>query len=316
MKRLVLIDGNAILHRAYHALPELTNKQGELINAVYGFSSMLLKVISELKPSYLIVTFDRKAPTFRKKIYENYQAKRPVMDEKLVSQVEKVHSLVKKLNIPIYELDGYEADDIIGTIAKQAKKQDNEEIVIVTGDKDILQLVDEKTKVFMLVKGLSQAKLYGIKQVKDQFGLLPEQIIDLKALSGDPSDNYPGIAGIGPKTALFLLQKYQSLDQLYQAIKKPPFPVKISDKVFNTLVEGYDNAYLCQKLATIVKNVPIRFEQDKAKWDNNQEKLEKVLLEFGFKSLAKRVNPPLVNLPFKKKESGQTSKNNNQLGLF
>lgn len=334
MDRLVIIDGNAILHRAYHALPPLTNKEGKPTNAVYGFASMILKIFSDLKPKYLAVTFDRPAPTFRKKLYTEYQATRPKMEENLSSQVELVHNLVTALGIPIYEMDGYEADDIIGSLAFQAKNlnikyqilnikntnqkskinqdKENIETIIVTGDRDMLQLVDNNIKVYMLVKGLSEAKLYGVTEVKEKFGLVPSQITDLKALIGDPSDNYPGVSGIGPKTAQYLLENYQNLENLYKSIKERNFPVKIPNKVVNALVNDYENAKLSKRLATIVCDAPVTFDAEKAKWHEDKKRIVQVFLDFGFESLAKRVegNKEKPEKKEKKKED------NNQLGLF
>lgn len=229
MNRLVLIDGNAVLHRAYHALPPLTAPDGSLVNAVYGFASMLFKIFENLKPTHMAVAFDRPKPTFRKKMFEGYQAKRPKMDGELVSQISKVHDLVSSFGIPIFEKDGYEADDVLATLSREAlnpkskilnkSKIQNlnepkiDQIIIVTGDRDILQLVvDEKVLVYMPTKGLSEAKLYGEKEVVERMGVAPKLVPDLKALAGDPSDNYPGVAGIGPKTAITLLRKHKSLE--------------------------------------------------------------------------------------------------------
>jgi len=218
MQRLILIDGHAILHRAYHAIPPLTNSEGKLVNAVFGFTSMLLKVINDLQPKFIAVTFDRPKPTFRKKMYKHYQAKRPEMDKELSGQIEMVHEVVKKMGLAIYEMDGYEADDVIGTLVSKVKNlksttqnqisDEDIETVIVTGDRDILQLVEEKTKVYMPVKGLSESMLYGEEQVEKKFGVKASQIIDYKALVGDQSDNYPGVPGIGPKSASSLLCKF------------------------------------------------------------------------------------------------------------
>lgn len=313
MKKLVIIDGNAIIHRAYHALPPLTNRQGEPTNAVYGFSSMLLRVIADLHPAYLVVTFDTPEPTFRNKLYKEYQATRPKAEDNLVSQFAKVHKLVNDLGVTSFALPGYEADDVIGTLSKQAKNHDLETI-IVTGDRDMLQLVDEKTKIYMPVKGLSESKMYGTEEVKEKYGLLSSQIADFKALTGDSADNYPGVTGIGPKTAAFLLQNFQTIDGIYTAIKKRPLPVKLSDKVITALVDGYEQAMLCKKLATIVRNAGIKFDLEKAKWHADNGKIEKVLTDLGFKSLVKRVGNPT--------SSQQTpglrgiKKKDNQLGLF
>src|SRR3989344_5599255 len=215
MNRLVLIDGNAVLHRAYHALPPLTAPDGSIVNAVYGFASILFKLHHDLAPTHLAVAFDRPKPTFRKKLFADYQAKRPEMDKELVGQIEKVHELVRAFGIPIYEVDGYEADDVLGTIAKQTK----EEVIIVTGDRDLLQLVNDRVKTYMPIKGLSEAKLYGVVEARERLGVNPTQISDFKALAGDASDNYPGVAGIGPKTAVELLSQFRTVEEIYTAIK-------------------------------------------------------------------------------------------------
>lgn len=312
MDRLIIIDGNAILHRAYHALPPLTNKDGKITNAVYGFSSMLLKVISDFKPEFLAVTFDRPAPTFRKKLYKDYQAKRPEMEDNLSSQISLLHDLIKALGIPIYELDGYEADDLIGTISKTIDGK--VEKIIVTGDRDILQLVNKDTKVLLPTKGLSEGKLFGEVEVKEKMGVSPDKIIYLKALTGDSSDNYPGVPGIGPKTATFLIENYKTIDGIYEAIKKQKFSVKIPDKVVERLTEGHQDCMMSLKLATIVTDAPIKFDLNKAKLPQNGEKFAKVFHEFGFESLAKRANGKVTQPAPKAKIENKTK--DNQLGLF
>lgn len=311
MNKLILIDGHAILHRAYHALPPLTTKKGEPINAVYGFVSMLLRVVQDLKPTHIAVCFDRKEPTFRKKVYKSYQSHRPEMDDELSSQIEKAHKTVDALGIPIYSKAGYEADDIIGTIAEQSTKISNfqlpisnknsnkkakhqspttshyspvDEVIIVTGDKDILQLVNDKVKVYLPKRGLSDAQLYGENEVVAAFGIEPKQIIDYKALVGDPSDNYPGVKGIGPKTAEKLLNEYQSLDNIYKNLDK------IEGKVKSKLEEFKDDAYMSYKLATIITDVNFDFNlEESSKWDIGSKKNIKLFEEYGFKTLTQRV---------------------------
>lgn len=306
MDRLVIIDGNAILHRAYHALPPLTNKDGKITNAVYGFSSMLLRVVADLKPKYIAVTFDRPAPTFRKKLFKDYQAKRPEMEENLSSQISMVHDLVTALGIPIYEQDGFEADDVIGTITR--KVDGNIEKVIVTGDRDILQLVNQHTKVYMPVKGLSESKLFGVAEVKERMGVVPGTIIDLKALTGDPSDNYPGVAGIGPKTAITLLQKFHNLENIYSNLDNLRSS-GLSERVVNSLTKGKSDAELSKKLATIVTNVPFKFDLEKTEIPKDRDKFSQVFLEFGFETLAKRAGS---TKPVQEKPKNKDS----QLGLF
>ncbi len=271
MNRLVLIDGNAILHRAYHALPPFTAPDGSVVNAVYGFGTMLIRLIGDLKPTHVAVAFDRPKPTFRKKLFTGYQAKRPKMDEELVTQIPKVHNLVSSFGIPIFEQDGFEADDVIGTLSKQSKNQ----VIIVTGDKDLLQLVkDNHILVYMPTKGLSEAKLYDEQAVKDRMGVSPKLIPDYKALAGDASDNYPGIPGVGPKTAVALLAKYKSLAAV---LKKEPFAA--SDE---------KSALLCHDLATIRTNVPLSGDVTPLGSLNRPEAV-RALTALGFRSILKRI---------------------------
>jgi len=297
MNRLVLIDGNAILHRAYHALPPLTSPDGKIVNAVYGFTSMLLRLITDLKPTHLAVAFDRPAPTFRKSLFKDYQAKRPKMDEELSTQVDVVHDLLSSFSVPVFEMDGFEADDILGTIAKRAV---DEQIIIVTGDKDLLQLVeDDKVLVYMPTKGLSEAKLYGEKETEERLGVKPALVPDYKALAGDASDNYPGIPGIGPKTAVEILKKAGSIGKLYTSIGKKSFG--LSESLVDKIKEGKESALLSHELATIKKDVPIDAPIPEISWDQfkTPEAFEK-LRELGFNSLIKRLE---------KREGGKPARN-------
>lgn len=282
-EKIVLIDGNAIIHRAYHALPPLTTKKGELVNAVFGFSSILLKVISELKPEYLIATFDLKAPTFRHLEYKEYKATRVKAPDDLYNQIDRVKEVVKAFNIPIFEKEGFEADDVIGTLAKKIKGE-NQETYIVTGDLDTLQLVNEHTLVYALKKGMSDTTVYDEKAVTLRFGLTPGQMIEYKGLRGDASDNIPGVRGIGEKTAVELLKKYQTIDNVYKNIDN------ISGALQKKLKEGEKNAYLSRKLATICLDVPIELELEKAILrEFDREKVIKLFQELGFFSLIKRI---------------------------
>lgn len=280
MDKLVLVDGNAILHRAYHALPPLTTKKGEPINAVYGLVSMLLKVIQDIKPSHIVVCFDEKGPTFRHKEFAGYQAQRPKTDNELIGQFAKARKTVEAFRIPIYSKEGFEADDVIGTLSKQARQ----EVVIISGDRDILQLVDGRVKMFMPVAGLSSGKMMDTEDVVEKMGVMPVLIIDYKALVGDPSDNYSGVAGIGPKTAIGLLERFGNLDGIYKNLDK------ISPSVREKLQKEKKNAYLSYRLATIVRNVPIKLDIVKAsKWDVDSPEAIKLFQEFGFKTLTDRV---------------------------
>ena len=283
-KKLVLIDGNAIIHRAYHALPPLTTKKGELVNAVYGFASLLLKVIHDLKPDYLIATFDLKGPTFRHIEYKEYKATRIKAPDELYAQIDRVKEVVRAFNVPIYEKEGFEADDIIGTMVAQAEKINNLESVIVTGDLDTLQLVSAKTKVYALRKGMSDTVIYDEAEVNNRYGLEPGQIIDFKGLRGDASDNIPGVKGIGEKTATELLKNYRSIEGVYKNIGK------IKGAVKEKLERDKMQALLSKKLATISQKAPVKIDLGKsATHDFDRKKLVNLFQELNFFSLIKRI---------------------------
>jgi DNA polymerase I len=314
MQKLVLIDGNAIIHRAFHALPPLTNKDGNLTNAVYGFFSMILKIKADLRPEYLIVCFDRPKPTFRKELYVGYQAKRPSMDEGLVPQISLVHKGLEKANVPIFEVDGYEADDLIGTLSVQAVENNKADVqvIILSGDRDLLQLVNHKVKVLAPIIGMTKMILFDSQVVEEKYGLRPEQIVDYKALRGDPSDNYPGVLGVGKKTASDLLQKYGSLEAVYDHLDD--IPQKLAQK----LAEGAEAAGLAKKLATIVLEAPIKLDLEKAKTTNiNKEKLKEFFTEHGFKSLMERVEKDEISeKKLDESRKKEEKKDSGQLGLL
>lgn len=293
MNRLVLIDGNAILHRAYHALPPLTAPDGSVVNAVYGFGTILLRLITDLKPTHIAVAFDRPKPTFRKKLFKGYQAKRPKMDEELVTQIPKIHDLITAFGIPIFEKDGFEADDVIGTLAKKSKEQ----VIIVTGDKDILQLVSKNIFVYMPTKGLSEAKLYDEKAVQERMGVTPRLVPDFKALAGDPSDNYPGVPGIGPKTAAELLTKYKSLSGVLKA------------ETWSDADEK--SARLFHNLATIRTDVPLEGSVEPLGSLNRPEAV-RALTKLGFRSILKRI----TGEPADAKAMAGKEKSSEQQALF
>jgi DNA polymerase I len=280
--KLLLIDGNAILHRAYYALPDWRNRSGEATAGVYGFISMVLKAIEELKPSHLIVVFDTPEPTFRHLLYVGYQTTREKerqVSEDIWGQVEKLKIVFEKMGVPVFSLPGFEADDVIGALAVQSK---SDEVIIITGDKDLMQLVNEKVKLFMPQKGLSDGIIVDESVVMEKMGVHPMQIIDYKGLVGDASDNYPGVSGIGPKTAVHLLAEYGTLDNIYKKLKA------IDEKIKVKLTDGYEAALLSQKLATIKLDVPVTLQINKAKAPD-KEKMLAILKELGYKSLAKRV---------------------------
>lgn len=285
-KRLVLIDGHAVIHRAFHALPPLTTRNGELVNAVYGFAGMLFKILDDFHPEYIAVAFDTPKPNFRHKEFVGYQAQRPKTDSELIGQIEKVHELVSAFNIPIFELEGFEADDVIGTLARQATGKKEIEVIIVTGDRDLMQLVNEKVRLFMPTRGLSEGQIVGEKEVEEKMGVGPELIVDYKGLVGDASDNYPGVPGIGPKTAIELLKKYKNLKNIYANIGQ----IKNLSLV-GKLKEGKESAFLSQKLALVVDNAPVELDLEACRAaDYDKEKLAEFFRQLGFRSMLKRIS--------------------------
>ncbi len=314
MDKLVLIDGNAILHRAFHALPPLANKNGEVVNAVFGFFSMFLKILDELKPQYIAVCFDKKAPTFRQKIYLGYQATRPKMADELASQIDILHNSLRNIGIPIFEVDGYEADDLIGTLAAQSQKSKIKnqklETIIVSGDRDMLQLVNSHVWVLAPVVGITKMILFNRQKIEEKYGLSSHQMIDYKALVGDPSDNYPGVLGIGPKTASELLRKYGTLENIYKNLFD--LPAKIVEK----LSLDAEQVALAKKLATIVTDAPVNLKlqegQDMEKFFRNMKTEFKKL---GFKSLIARMEKERPDIKSTKKSKSK-EKNSNQIELI
>ncbi len=281
---LLLVDGNGLIHRAFHALPPLTMpKTGETVGAVYGFSMMLVKAINELKPSHYAIAFDRRAPTFRHQMFDQYKAHRPAMPDELAGQLGRVREVVNAFNIPIFELDGYEADDILGALSTQASAQ-NLETVIMTGDADMMQLVAPLVKVFYPRPGgsFSDAILYDEEAVKTRYGVTPLQIADLKALKGDTSDNIPGVPGVGEKTALKLVTQFGTVENLLQHLDEVE-PAKLKDK----LKENIEILKQSHVLATIVRTTPVTLDFDKCcqidRYDRT--KAAELFRELGFNSL-------------------------------
>jgi len=289
MSKLLIIDGHAIMHRAFHAIPPLSTPNGEPINAVHGLVSMLLKIIQDIKPTHIVVTFDEQAPTFRNKALPTYQSQRPPMAGELSSQFDKAKKFLSLAKIPVYSMPGYEADDVIGTIATLSTVDGSlfTEVVIVTGDKDQLQLVnDEKNiKLYMPIGGLANGKLFGEAETIERMEVAPDQVAELKALIGDPSDNYKGVAGIGPKTAVVLLSKYKTVKNIYAHLDE------ISPNVRQKLEVGKSEADLSFKLATIVRDVPMEFDfPQMEKWNlTSPEVIDLFTEEFGFKTLTARI---------------------------
>jgi DNA polymerase-1 len=305
-EKLMIIDGNAIIHRSFHALPPtLRTKDGVLVNAVYGFSSFLLKAWKELKPDYIVLTLDMKGPTFRHKKYKEYKATRVKAPQDLYDQIPRVKEVATAFNIPIFELSGWEADDLIGTIAKVAPEK--VEKIIVTGDMDTMQLVNDNTKVFAMGRGLSESVLYDEAKVRERYALNPDQMIDYKGLRGDPSDNIPGVKGVGEKTATELLQNFKTLDGVYAQLRIKNEELRIKPRIAELLREHKDDAYLSRDLATINRDAPIKFDLEKCRAkDFDIQKVSKIFYELEFKTLLPRVQD-LVNRAATKEENIQIS---------
>lgn len=289
MKKLMIIDGNAIVHRAYHAIPPLTTRDGLVVNAVYGFVSMLLKVLSELKPEYIAVTFDEAGGTFRHKKYEKYKATRVKAEQALYDQIPLTKQMMEAFQFPIFSKAGYEADDVIGTIVKKVERKEIE-TYIVTGDMDTLQLVSDKVKVYTLRKGISDVVVYDPKAVKERFGFGPENVIDYKALRGDTSDNIPGVPGIGEKGATELIIKVGGIDEIYKKIESLK-KIGFTDSLINKLKTGKESAEMSKYLATLETEVPdLDFDLNKCEirpFDRN--KITEAFQRFEFISLLKRI---------------------------
>lgn len=287
-KRLVLIDGHAVIFRAYYAFPQsLRTAEGDLANAVFGFASILFKVIEELQPTHIAVAFDMGKPTFRHLDYVGYKAQRPEVDKELIGQIDKVREVVDILNIPQFGVEGFEADDVIGTLSRQAN---GSEVVIVTGDQDAMQLVNENVKVYLPARGKVPAKIYGVKEVENRYGFSPLQMIDYKGLAGDASDNIPGVKGVGPKTATSLLNQFGSVEKIYEELDKAIAEGKISKGVGEKLTSDYEMAVMSKKLATIVLDVPVTLELDDCQtYDYDKEKARDFFEKLGFRSMVGRL---------------------------
>jgi len=289
MKKFVIIDTPALLHRAWHAIPLLKDKNGRVVNAVYGFASIFLKAVGDLKPDYVALTFDRKEPTFRHKEFKEYKAQRIRQPQEFYDQFPLAKELAAAFGIPVFEMAGFEADDLIGTITDLAEKDKDVESIVVTGDLDTLQLVDDQTKVLSLKKGVTDTVLYDEAAVKERYGLKPDELIDYKALRGDPSDNIPGVRGIGEKGAAELIKEFGSLEKIYKYLEGKKTD-KISERTAKLLREQHKEALVSKRLVTIVRDVPIEFNLKECAF-NKPDRAEIIRLfeEFGFKSLIKRL---------------------------
>ena len=280
MDKIVIIDGHSLIYRAFYALPELMTAEGFHTNAIYGFLNMLNRVIEEESPEYISVAFDMKAPTFRNDAYVEYKANRKKMPVELREQIPAIKDILDAYRIHRMEFEGYEGDDLIGTLAKECGSQ-GLKVVIVTGDKDALQLVDENISVMLTKKGISTTKMYNSEAVLDEFGVVPKQIADYKGLVGDKSDNIPGVKGIGKKTAESLLQRFNTVEELYERIEE------IEKKNLRDKLEAEsEEAFLSKRLATIALNVPIDCSiEELSHLEPDSERLREYFVKYEFKSL-------------------------------
>ena len=301
-KRLVLIDAHAVLHRAYHALPQFSNSRGEPTGGLYGLAAMLIKLITTFRPDYIAAAYDLPKPTFRHEAYKDYKAGRAKADDALISQMKRSREIFSAFNIPIYDKEGFEADDILGTIVEQlnAKRYPpagglNADIIIASGDMDTLQLVDDKrVQVFTLKKGINDTVLYDEEAVKKRYGFGPELLPDFKGLSGDPSDNIKGVVGIGEKTATALITAFGSIEEIYKKLKRDEAAFKkagIKERVVELLKKGEEEAEFSKMLATIHRDVPISFQLPEKEWREavQLEKILKLFQELEFRTLGARV---------------------------
>ncbi len=294
----VIIDGNAIIHRAYHAIPPLTTKTGQVVNAVYGFANILLRVLKELQPTHMAVTFDLAGPTFRDELSADYKATRVEADPELYAQIPVIHELVEAFALPIVTKAGFEADDCIGTLVERIGVPAGDiRTIIVTGDMDTLQLVTDRVQVYTMRKSMNDTVIFDIEAVAKRYpGLTPAQVIEYKALAGDHSDNIPGVRGIGEKTAVAILQKFPNLEALYAALDAGEDGLPVAQR--KKLIEGRDSAFLSRQLATIRRDVPMEASlADFVRRPVDETKLVELLQRCEFTSLISRIPGLAARMP-------------------
>jgi DNA polymerase-1 len=290
--KLLVIDSNALIHRSFHALPALTDPKGRATGGLYGFLLTFFKAVKDVRPDYVVATFDAAAPTFRHDEFKAYKAKRERAPDELYQQIPMVKDVLTSLGVPIFEKEGFEADDVIATIVKKTHQQQIHpklDVYILTGDSDTLQLVDENTKVYTLGRGVKETVIYDVEKVIEKYSLLPNQMVDFKALAGDPSDNIPGATGIGRKTATEILKKFKSIENLYKQLKKDK-TADLKPRIIDILITQEEQVLFSKLLATARLDVPIKFKLDQSKFGNfNNEIIEDSLKKYGFYTLVKRI---------------------------
>lgn len=307
-KKFIIIDGNSVVHRAYHALPNLTNNKGEAIGAVYGFILALFKAAKDFEPDYVAACFDTAKPTFRHLEFKEYKAKRPATPPELVNQLKMVRALLKDLGIAFFEKEGFEADDLIATVLAKTRG-DGEGVglmaYVLTGDHDSLQLVNERTKMYILNRGVKNSLIYDREKIIQDFGIEPCQVVALKALAGDASDNIPGVRGIGEKGAAELLRKYGSLEKMLESAKNNCDSFlggakSRSEKIRRLLLENEEKVFFFERMVKMRDDAPIKFSLEACGFpDFDTDKTEQALKSLGFPSLLKRI-------PYKTHASIQT----------
>jgi DNA polymerase-1 len=297
-KIFVVIDGNSVVHRAFHAMPPLTNKKGEGVGAIHGFVVALFRAVEDFRPDYIAVCFDTKGGTFRNREFKDYKAQRPATAPELIPQLRASQELLDGLGVAVFAQEGFEADDLIASVIKSARNEaagDRIDFYVLTGDYDSLQLVDKRVKAFIINRGIKNAVLYDSAKVKEMFGVLPGQIPALKALSGDSSDNIPGAPGIGPKAAVQILEKCGSLENAYETAEKDPENFCFgtgtrSEKIRNILLENKEMVLGFQKLTTMRTDAPFGAILERCKFENfTGSRPAEALLELGLAGLAKRL---------------------------
>jgi DNA polymerase-1 len=292
-ERLMLLDGYGLVYRGYFALPPLTTSRGELVNGVFGFASIVLRGIADLQPDYLAVSFDLPGPTFRHEQYAEYKATRQRMPDDLRDQFPKVREVVKALRIPVYEMQGYEADDVIGTITQKLDSNENLETTIVTVDLDMLQLVTPRVRLMTTRSGVENTVMYDIDRIHERFGLRPDQMIDYKALKGDPTDNIPGVPGVGEKTAAKLIAEFGDLDTLFARIDDVK-PEKLRDK----LLEHREQIAMGHELSRIIRDLPVELDLEAARLgDYDRDTVVRLFREYEFRTLIERLPPMAGETP-------------------
>jgi len=287
-KRLIIIDSNALLHRAFHALPPLMTKTGQETGAVYGYLLTLFKAIKDLNANYIVACFDTKAKTFRHEKFENYKAHRPLTPSGIITQIPITKEILDTFKIPVFAKEGVEADDLIATICELVKNEKDLEVFIVSGDLDNLQLVNDKVKVYTLGKGIKDTIIYDKIKVWERFGVRPDQMNDFKALIGDPSDNIPGVDGIGKKTAAEIIEKYHTIKELYEELATDTAVLK--PKVKEALKRDKENAFMSRGLVEMKKDVDIKFVLEDCKFgDFDKKQVEQIFQKLEFNSLINRL---------------------------